>query len=305
MSKLNLAVAVVAVFVIGACGKKKDDPGGKGNPKVTFFGDETPSVPGPNIQGAWDSECNPNWKSAGTFRKFAIVYTADRVERTTTTFGDKKCTRLIESKKLAGPYRFVEKLNQDIYTVQYAFELDGGAHQLTKENVRLDKNVFYIADFAAGEGMGVLTEEPLYARGSLPDPKPQQEAKIAEQYTQARYAICNAQGNIWVMDLTQVQLTANGAGRMKITSQTCSEAQPRPWVDGTFRVEVTLRAGYPQMKSLDTGFGRDGIETWDSGTGLQTSGFPRSAMGVINGNSGPCYFLENVGKIDQLFKICK
>lgn len=312
-----LASVVLSAVALNACSVKLKGSGSGGDPSPSpklkgFFGDETPSVSGPDIAGDWASKCNSNWKSEGTYRKFLIKYTADRAERTTATYQDSKCEKQIELKTYSGPYRFIAQLSDDIYTVQYAFELGSGVHQLTQENVKLKDDKLYIADYASGEGMGVLIEEPLsrISGGNNEVQPPPEEpsqpvsAQIAESYSEARYAVCNSQGRVWVIDLNGVLLTQANAGNVKIVAQRCADQKPE-FGNDTYKVTVTMKDSRPQLVSEETGYGNDHIETWDTGTGLLRSGYPSSAYGVLGGNSGPCFFLKNVGKIDEMYKICQ
>lgn len=291
MKKMNaiLITSALSLMLFG-CSASVSTDGGATAPStpVKEFMDERATIQGPDINGTWESDCNYDRGSAN-YRIFQMTMKDGTVTRTMETFKDSSCKEFIQKKTNTGKFRFIEKLRNEIYAVEYAFDLGQGARAFPQENIRKDEDMILIGNFHVGEGMGVLEDEPLHlVTPDQPDDQTPQVAQPAKTYAEAKYAICELQRSVLMVDLSALNLTGSGSATVQFASPVCGKEVK--WSAKKYTANVVQKNGYPQITFSTSS--TDGIETWDTGTGLEQNGYIRRPYAVIGGNSGYCYFLK-------------
>jgi hypothetical protein len=121
---------------------------------------EKATIPGPNIEGRWESQCSA--APAGGYRVLDVSINGDNVTRSDFRYKDSVCGQFVSYTAKNGTYRFVDKYSDGGYEVEYAFYAGQGATEYTEEKILLSNSVLYISDYMIGEKAKVLVNEPLH-----------------------------------------------------------------------------------------------------------------------------------------------
>lgn len=301
MKNKNLAYLLISSSLLMAACSVKPSGGGKAQgpnpaaPSKKFF-DKRATIQGPDVEGQWLSDCNYS-SFEKSWRRFEMNFAGESVTRSEKIYSDDECTNLTETKAHNGIFRFIDSLTNDIFVVEYAFDLGGGITNYTMENLKKVDEMIYIGNFASGEGMGVIESEPLKKvdasagdeKSEETTPPQETEARVVTSYQEATHLVCDLQGLITVVDFQGLNLSRNGSSNTKIGYRDC-EGQVS-WYEGEYPVSVTYQGSFPQLSF--TTLGADRVQTWDTGSGLDLNSYARPAFGVIGGNSGECYFTKS------------
>ncbi len=298
-SKIAVASIATLAVLLSACGGGKVAVRGispKNPAPANRFMDKRTTIKGPNIEGQWLSQCHDI--GFDSYRKFDITFTKGKVRRIVKVFSDANCTKQISNTDSKGLYRFVDKLKNQIYVVEYSLDIPNGWVS-TLENVRVSGDLLFVSNLATGPDAGVLEDEPLVRAGGSKNEEPADEelstdAEFVTSYAEARYAVCFTQGIVTVIDLKQTDLTQTSTGSARIGRKSCDPDEPVRWFDPTFATDVSYINGSPRLDFTDINY-TTYIEPSATNSGLLRAGYAAGAFGILLGNSGKCYFLKNTG----------
>ncbi len=288
MTTRNLfAVAALSTLLMSACSVHSSSDAPSVLPKEAFDN----KVVGPNIEGAWTSNCFQDFGSK--HRQFKAVFQGQNIVRSDSEFADKECTHLLKKSELKGVFRYSDKTSYGGYVVDYHFDLGQGITEITAEEILLENNSLYISGFMVGFG-SIDKTRPMTKDGAsqptppaaspAPNEDPNSIAGVrTSSWQSARYAFCNAQGYAYILDFKNQDLSKVQAGNVEILGRPCNSNRAFKVV-GASHFQLDRSAKFKM--TLDDGY------LSDNGRGMQDT------WAVIAGNSGICTFLENKGVKD-------
>lgn len=299
--RLIVSYLTMAIAVVNLAGCSAEVSGGSPveTPKATGTGffDPKPAIVGPLLEGHWISDCRLK-PSGKVYRKFDLVVAGEQLTRTESRFTDSKCQVSDSQTRDTGRFRFIDVYADTSYNIEYAFDLGDGKTIFPQEKILLADKKIFLSDFVIGEMGQLLMNEPLFLNGIQPVPGPvtgpapvpvPQDAILARNYTDAKYAFCETQGRATLLYFNGFSFEVEGSGSAKIARKNCGAVQPLKWEATERAFKVILKNGKPQVSFPQTAYS-DRIEPYSYQSGLEGAS---GAYSIIGGNSGECFFLKS------------
>lgn len=301
---LLVAAAALSACSVSASGGEEIPlpiPTPAANAEQTF---EKPAIPGPDVAGKWISSCVKNYFTDGT-RKLTVQYEKSKFTYTKEEFSDQSCTTISNTEQFGGPYQFSQQNPDNEWVIDYNYKIGNVIYHLSGQKLQLEGDTLYLSEFAFGT-VKVNRDMPFKKEGATPTPPVSsapntgglKKAKIANNFSNAKYAFCNTQGFGVMVDFQGKNLTEPGIGKAKIGYKSCESREAIQWSSKTLDFQVTMSGNSPKVSFLYTT-----SDSYIEPYGTYQSGLSSSigAIANINGNSGSCFFLENDGTQDIPF----
>jgi hypothetical protein len=145
----RILILTNAALILSACSAKID---GGSNSLPTVQAPFAHKITGPDVEGAWTSECRID-SISNKYKVFSAEFSAQNVKRSANLFSDNKCTQIYERNEDTGLFRWVDKTNYSGFQVDYKFDLGNGVTANTKEEILVEKDLMYLSDFRIGFGI--------------------------------------------------------------------------------------------------------------------------------------------------------